>query len=81
MRLVILPLYHEKQPNARPSTHPIERYGWSTKVILISKKTFSMLEMVNLGWSLGGEAVTLVRVSRIEVREGTIKFPVLVWSQ
>jgi len=50
-------------------------------VILTSKKIFSKLEMVSLGFSLGGDAVTLLRVSRIEVLEGTMLLPVLVWSQ
>jgi hypothetical protein len=38
----------------------------------MSKKTFSMLEMVSLGLILGGEAVTLLMVSRIDVLEGTM---------
>ncbi len=37
--------------------------------------------MVDLGWILGGEATTLDRVSRIEVREGIMKAPEVVVSQ
>jgi hypothetical protein len=64
-----------------PSTQPELRYGCSRKVTLISKKNFSNAEIVNFGLILGGLAVTLLRVSRIEVREGTMGLPVLVWSQ
>jgi hypothetical protein len=34
--------------------------------------------MVSLGLSLGGLAVTLLMVSRIDVRDGTMGLPVLV---
>ena len=37
--------------------------------------------MVNLGLILGGETVTLEMVSRIDVREGVMWCPVMVWSQ
>lgn len=46
------------------------RYGCSEKVTLMSKKIFSKLEIVNLGLILGGWAVTLLMVSKIEVRDG-----------
>jgi hypothetical protein len=36
---------------------------------------------VDLGFILGGEETTLGIVSRIEVREAMIEFPVIVWSQ
>lgn len=38
----------------------------------MSKKIFSKLEMVSFGLSFGGCAVTLLRVSKIEVRDGTM---------
>lgn len=47
----------------------------------MSKKIFSKLDIVNFGLILGGCAVTLLMVSNIEVREGMIELPVLVWSQ
>jgi hypothetical protein len=56
----------------------IVRIGCSVKVTRISKRIFSKLEMVNLGLILGGEAVTLLMVSRMEVRDGMIGLPVLV---
>lgn len=37
--------------------------------------------MVDLGWILGGDAMTLESVSRMEVREGIIKAPEAVLSQ
>lgn len=40
-----------------------------------------MDEVVDLGAILGGEAMTLGMVSRMEVREGTIGLPVMVVSQ
>jgi len=40
-----------------------------------------MAVMVDLGDILGGEATILGRVSRIEVREGTMGLPVEVVSQ
>ena len=64
------PLNHEAPPSATPSTHPIDRNGCSEKVILMSKKIFSKLEMVSLGLILGGDAVTLFSVSRMDVRDG-----------
>ena len=47
----------------------------------ISKNIFSMLEIVSLGLILGGDAVTLLMVSRIDVRDGVMALPVIVWSQ
>lgn len=38
----------------------------------MSKKIFSKLEMVSFGLSFGGCAVTLLTVSKIEVRDGTM---------
>lgn len=55
--------------------------GCSEKVTRISKKIFSKLEMVSLGLIFGGDCVTLLMVSRIEVLEGRMEFPVMVWSQ
>ena len=43
--------------------------------------TCSKLEIVRLALILGGEATTLGSVSRIDVREGMIAFPVIVVSQ
>ena len=40
-----------------------------------------MLLWVDLGGSVGGDFRVLGRVSRMEVREGTMGFPVLVVSQ
>jgi len=57
------------------------RYGCSVNVTRMSKNIFSKLEIVSLGLILGGDAVTLLIVSRIDVLEGTIELPVLVWSQ
>ncbi len=65
-----LHLNHEAAPRATPRTHPIVRKGCSEKVTRMSKKIFSKLEMVSLGLILGGFAVTLFRVSRIDVRLG-----------
>jgi hypothetical protein len=65
-----LPLNHDAQPRAMPRTHPLIRKGCSVKVTRMSKKIFSKLEMVSLGLILGGDAVTLFSVSRIEVRLG-----------
>jgi hypothetical protein len=76
-----LPLNHERQPKAMPRTQPELRYGWSRKVVLMSKMIFSKKPMVSFGLSLGGFAVTLLTVSRMEVRDGTMGLPVLVWSQ
>lgn len=42
---------------------------------------FSTKPMVDLDCSLGGLAVTLESVSRIETREGVIQLPVSVTSQ
>jgi hypothetical protein len=64
------PLNQEAAPNARPATQPRVRKGCSEKLTRMSKKIFSNDEMVNFGLILGGDAVTLFRVSRIEVREG-----------
>lgn len=75
------PRNHEAQPNAIPKMHPMLRYGCSVKVTRMSKNIFSKLEMVSLGLILGGEAVILLMVSRIDVREGTMGLPVEVWSQ
>lgn len=49
---------------------PVVRYGCSVKVIRMSKKIFSKLEIVSFGLIFGGDAVTLLMVSKIEVREG-----------
>lgn len=49
---------------------PVVRYGCSVKVTRMSKKIFSKLDIVSLGLILGGCAVTLLIVSKIEVREG-----------
>lgn len=38
----------------------------------VSKNIFSRLEMVSFGLIFDGEAVTLLSVSRIDVREGMI---------
>jgi hypothetical protein len=43
--------------------------------------TCSKLEIVRLALILGGEDTTLGRVSRIDVREGMMAFPVIVVSQ
>ena len=45
------------------------------------KKKRPRAEVVDLGLIFGGEATILGRVSRIEVREGTIGLPVMVLSQ
>jgi len=50
-------------------------------VVRISKKTFSKLEMVDLGWMVGFELATFLRVSRIDVRDAMIKLPEIVVSQ
>jgi hypothetical protein len=61
--------------------HPIERKGCPEMAPLISKKNFSKLPMVDLGLIVGGEATTLRIVSKIEVRDAIIGFPVSVVSQ
>lgn len=60
---------------------PMVKKGCSAKVMRISKKIFSMLEIVSLGLILGGEAVTLLIVSEMDVREGMMGLPEMVWSQ
>jgi hypothetical protein len=52
-------------------------YGW----LLIWKKTFSNQPIVDLGLSFGGLEMTFGRVSRMLVREGTMKPPAGVMSQ
>lgn len=64
------PLNQEAAPRATPMTHPMVRNGCSVKVTRMSKKIFSKLEMVSLGLILGGDAVTLFSVSRMDVRDG-----------
>lgn len=59
-------------------TQPRVRYGCSEKVTRMSKKIFSKLDMVSLGLILGGCAVTLLMVSKIDVRDGMMGLPVLV---
>ena len=49
--------------------------------LLIWKKKFSTAPMVDLGRSLGGFEITFGIVSRIEVRDGTMKAPDSVVSQ
>lgn len=51
------------------------------KRCVIWKRTRSKLEVVDLGLIFGGEAMTLGRVSRMEVRDGTMGLPVMVVSQ
>jgi len=45
------------------------------------KKNISMDEVVDLDAIFGGDAMTRGRVSKIDVREGTIGLPVIVVSQ
>jgi len=45
------------------------------------QKIRMMDDVVDLGAILEGDAITLGRVSRIEVRDGTIGLPVMVVSQ
>ena len=75
------PRNHVQAPSTRPRIQPMVRKGCSEKVMRMSKKIFSMLEMVSLGLILGGEAVTLLIVSEMEVRDGRIGLPEIVWSQ
>lgn len=70
VRLSSRPLNHDAQASATPRMHPMVRNGCSAKVTRMSKKIFSKLEMVSLGLILGGDAVTLLSVSRIDVRDG-----------
>lgn len=64
-----------------PATQPMVRYGCSENVTRMSKKIFSKLEMVNFGLIFGGCAVTLLMVSNMDVLDGMMELPVLVWSQ
>lgn len=66
------PRNHDAEPSIRPKIQPRVRYGCSENVTRMSKKIFSKLEMVSFGLSLGGCAVTLLIVSKIEVRDGTM---------
>ena len=50
-------------------------------MLRILKKMFSMKETVDFGESFGGLLTTRGRVSKIEVRDGTMKLPVSVTSQ
>lgn len=70
VRLSSRPLNHDAPASATPRMHPMVRNGCSAKVTRMSKKIFSKLEMVSLGLILGGDAVTLLSVSRIDVRDG-----------
>jgi hypothetical protein len=44
----------------------------------MSKKIFSTLEMVSFGLILGGDCVTLLRVSEMDVLEARMGLPVMV---
>lgn len=57
-------------PRIIPIIAPMDKRGWLDIVLLISKKNFSKLEMVDLGLIFGGESTTLGSVSRIDVRDG-----------
>jgi hypothetical protein len=58
-----------------------EKYGCRLHVFFAFQKNQKMLEWVDFGGSAGGFLRTLGRVSRMEVREGTMGFPVEVRSQ
>src|SRR3569833_468300 len=75
------PRNHEAPPIVRPRVQAMVRKGCSEMVMRMSKKVISMLEMVSLGLILGGEAVTLLIVSEMDVRDGRMGLPVMVWSQ
>ena len=47
----------------------------------MSKKIFSKLEMVSFGRIKTVGAVTLLMVSKMDVREGKMELPEIVWSQ
>lgn len=64
-----------------PSVKPEAKIGCSEAALLRSNTTCSRFEMVRLALILGGDETTLGRVSRMEVREGTMAFPVMVVSQ
>lgn len=61
--------------------NPIDRKRWPEIAPLMSKKNFSKLEIVDLGFIFGGETTTLGSVSRIDVRDAMIELPVMVVSQ
>ncbi len=79
--LLNLPRPHMNAPNTIPAITPIDRKGCPEIAPLISKKNFSKFEMVDLGLILGGEITTLGSVSRMDVRDAKIEFPVIVVSQ
>lgn len=64
-----------------PAITPIDKKGCPEMAPLMSKKNFSKLEIVDLGLICGGDLETLPIVSRIDVREGMIKLPLIVVSQ
>jgi len=64
-----------------PAMDPIDRIGCPEITPLISKKNFSKGPIVDLGLIFGGELTTLGSVSRIDVRDASIEFPVSVLSQ
>lgn len=55
--------------------------GWLAQPVRIVKSKWPKKEFLFFGLILGGEATTLGRVSRMEVREGTMGLPVIVLSQ
>ena len=58
-----------------------ESRGCRDQVVRILKKIWPIDELVDFDAIFGGEAITLGRVSKMDVRDGTMGLPVAVVSQ
>jgi hypothetical protein len=68
-------------PSTTPTTNTMVKSVCSAAAPRTSKNIFLKLEMVSFGLIFGGDATTFGIVSRIDVRDGMMKFPVMVVSQ
>lgn len=69
-------------PTAHMPSSPIDdNQGCLDQLLRMSQKTWPSFDVDDLGASLGGLEMVFGSVSRMDVREGTIGFPVEVWSQ
>ena len=69
------------RPQMMPTSAPKLSHGWELMAPRISKKSVSMPEVVDFGFSTAGLLTTFGRVSRMDVRDATMGLPVTVWSQ
>lgn len=76
LRILERPQTEAPTSTTRPTARA--RYGCPEQICRIRKKKCSIELTVDFGLSFGGEATTFLRVSRIEVREGTMGLPVIV---